>query len=184
MKILNFKQFINEHYLNLFTPEEKAPYADQVWDLLQATYAYAGGIKGSGFKSKEDMIQNIPFWKLTTKDGKVTTCRMYKDKEGRKGVAAGTDGTRDSVKAYREITKEDLKRAFIELSGKALNSLQKQLGDDFYKYDIPVKIAQQKLPDDELIPIDDYFYQRDIGGEMVTKVMVGNPNAKKITVPR
>ena len=127
------------------------------------------------------MILNIPFWKLVTKDGKVISCRMYKDKEGRKGVAAGTDGSKESVKSYRALTIEDLKRAYIELSGKALNSLQKQLGDDFYKYAIPVVVAQKKLPDDELIPIDDYFYQREIGGEMVTKVMVGNPNAKRIT---
>lgn len=178
----SFKQYINEHFINVFTPDQKEPYADEVWNLLQKTYAYAGGIKGSGFKNKQDMIDNIPMWKLVKKDGKIITARMYKDKEGRKVVASGTDGSRESVKTYREITKEDLKRSYVEVSDKPLDSLKKMLGDDFFKYAITVSAAQKKMPDDELIPIDDYYYQREIGGQLKTKIMMGNINASKISV--
>lgn len=176
----SFKKFLVERYINLFTPDEKEPYADEVWDLLQKSYAYAGGIKGSGFKNKEDMIQNIPFWKLVKKDGKIVSVRMYKDKEGRKAVAAATDRSREGVESYRKIAKDDLERAYIEVSDKALESMKKMLGDDFYKYAIPVEIVKKKLPDDEIKPIDKYFYQREIGGEWITKIMLGNPNAKEI----
>ena len=39
-------------------------WVDQAWEMLNKTYAPIGGIKGSGFSSREDMIKNIPFWKL------------------------------------------------------------------------------------------------------------------------
>jgi hypothetical protein len=176
-----FKQFITEHFINVFTPEQKEPYVDQVWELLQKTYAYAGGIKGSGFKDKQDMIDNIPMWKLVSKDGKIITARMYKDKDGRKIVASGTDGSKESIKSYRAISKEDLKRAYVEVSDKPLESLKKTLGADFFKYAVSVKDAQKKMPDDELIPVDDYYYKRLIGGVLKTKIMMGNINAEKIT---
>lgn len=179
-----FKQFLNEAYINLFTPEEKREYVDEVWDILQKSYAYAGGIKGNGFRSKEDMIQNIPFWKLLKRDGKIKSVRMYKDKDGRKAVAAGTDMTKEGIKGYKEISREDLKRAYVEVSDKALEAIKRMLGDDFMKYAIPVSIVKKKLSDDEIIPIDKYYYKREIGGHMITKIMLGNPNAKPITAPK
>lgn len=54
-------------------------YAEQVWDVLQFSYRDIGGIKGSGFSSIQDMIDNIPFWKMVTKNGEVHAVVMYKD---------------------------------------------------------------------------------------------------------
>jgi hypothetical protein len=39
------------------------------------------------------MIQNIPFWKLYTKDDNVIMAILYKEKNGRKLIALGIDGS-------------------------------------------------------------------------------------------
>ena len=41
-------------------------------------------------------------------------------------------------------------------------------------------MVKQKLPDDDIQPIDDYYYKRKIGNDWITKIALGNPNAKKI----
>ena len=58
---------VNESVKNLFVDDvsTRRKYAEQVWKILQDAYAPIGGIKGSGFKSIEDMVNNIPFWKLS-----------------------------------------------------------------------------------------------------------------------
>lgn len=180
MDFLKTLELLSERYINLFTPEEKKPYVDEVWDMIQNSYSYAGGIKGNGFKSKEDMINNIPFWKLVKRDGKIVAVRLYKDKDGRKAVAAATDKSKIGSEEYKKIGKDDLKRSWVELSDKGLESIKKSLGDDFYDYVIPVSIVIKKLPDDDIRPIDEYYYKRKIGGEWITKIALGNPNAHKI----
>lgn len=180
---MKFKQYLNllsERYINLFTPEEKKPYVDEVWDMIQNSYSYAGGIKGSGFKSKEDMINNIPFWKLVKRDGKIVAVRLYKDKDGRKAVAAATDASKIGSEEYKKISKDDLKRSWVELSDKALESIKKSLGDEFYDYVIPVSTVMKKLPNDEIHPIDKYYYKRKIGNVWKTKIALGNPKAHKL----
>lgn len=175
-------QLLSERFINVFTPEQKKPYVDEVWDLIQDSYAYAGGIKGSGFNSKEDMMNNIPMWKMVKKDGKIVAVRLYKDTQGRKAVASATDTSREGVKAYREVTKEDLKRSWAEVSDKALHSLKKSLGNDFEKYIIPISVIKKKFPNEEIRPVGDNFYKREIGGEWITKLAVGNPDAKQIKI--
>lgn len=82
---MSLRQFIelNERFVNIFSDEEtKRKYASDVWDILQKSYADIGGIKGSGFKTIDDMVKNIPFWKLSVHDGVVDAVAMYKDKGG------------------------------------------------------------------------------------------------------
>lgn len=67
---MSFIEFLTESYINLFKEQEKEKYVDEVWDLIQTSYKPIGGIHGSGFKSKDDMIKNIPFWKLVKRGGK------------------------------------------------------------------------------------------------------------------
>lgn len=60
--MLSFKQYISENYKNFIGPKshiDRKKWADQAWDIVQKSYAHIGGIKGSGFKSKQDMIDNI-----------------------------------------------------------------------------------------------------------------------------
>ena len=104
-----FKEFINEQryqllserFINLIGDDErKEDYRDQVWNLLQTSYKPIGGIKGTGFKSPDDMVKNIPFWKMAVKDGKVEAVIMYRDKGGRKSVAMGSTGSPWLKKKY------------------------------------------------------------------------------------
>ena len=97
-KFLDYKddlEELQEGFTNLLPHhgELKRKHVDAVWDMLQHSYAKIGGIHGSGFSSKEDMIAKIPMWKIGKTGGRVNSVVLYKDKEGRKSVAAGTDGS-------------------------------------------------------------------------------------------
>ena len=183
-----------ERFINLFDPKEKEKYADEVWNMLQKSYEKVGGLHGSGFNSKEDMIKNMPFWKLAKKNGKIIAVSLYKDKEGRKRVASGTDGTDEGKDQLELIGKEDLtqERAFAEVSSASLNfMLRRWKGSDITKYMIlpqdAEKILKTKLeypvPDDDSEvqahpELKKFFYRREIGGKSHTKLMIGKPGKK------
>lgn len=180
---------LQERYLN-FLPGDKAEkekYAQEVFDLLTKAYAYIGGIHGSGFKSPEDMIANIPMWKLARKDSRIVAGIMYKDKQGRKLVAAFTDGTDLGKNALADMYKDDLGRAYKETSSKALSFAKKIMGKDkILHYAVPYDKVISLLHDDEIFPVKDddeeiqrhpelkkFFYARKIGGQLHTKIMLG-----------
>jgi len=194
------EQIINERYVNLLPDdtEKKRGYTQQVWDLLQKSYAPIGGIKGSGFQSPEDMI-NIPMWKLGIRDGKVRVVSMYKDRDGRKIVALGTDGSRESVTLVNDMLRDELSRSYGENSKAALGKLMKLIPWDTFKNFIisPNRVAEMR-PQDRVIPISEvpekdwpddakvtlakypqlkeYGYLREISpGSLLFKVMVGTP---------
>lgn len=182
---------LNEHVINLLPQDKKGKlaYVDEVWKLLIDTYAKLGGLHGNGFNSKEEMIEIIPFWKLVKRHDKIVAVAMYKDKNGRKRVAAATDGTIEGKKAFAMMGSEDLrqKRAYAEISGPSLLFIKKQMKDEFINAIIPYgevsKIIDDHIqpppPDDaELLKhpeLKNYFYQREIGGHWKTKIMLGTP---------
>jgi hypothetical protein len=177
---------MTERFVNLFKPNDKEQYADVVWDMLQKSYESIGGIKGSGFRSKEDMVKNIPMWKLVRRNGEIVAGSMYKDKDGRKGVASFTNGTPEGKQGLMMIKKEDFSRAYFEMSKSALGFSAKTLGIDFLVknawtkeeaakklkkelFDVPASDSHvKKFP--ELVP---YMYQRELGGKLETKVLFG-----------
>lgn len=184
-------QFLSERYLNLFSSEEKKSEADAVWELIQQSYAPIGGIKGSGFDSKEDMIQNIPFWKCVRKSGKIVAVALYKDKQGRKRVAIGTDGTEVGKNSVRKIVAEDFSRAYVEVSGPSFFSMVKHLGIEFLKKYVKTPGEAQTLLGEKLsepsqsdpmvqkVPeFKEYMYSREIGGHQHTKIMLGTSGNK------
>jgi hypothetical protein len=157
--------------------------------MLQTSYAPIGGLKGTGFNSPQDMIDNIPFWKLVRKDEKIVAAVFYKDKQGRKSVAACTDGSKEGKTALASIKKEDFDRAYGEVSDRMLMFLKKNLPPEYFKKYVISYAQATKLSSDELrVPpkndheiqqhpdLADYFYQRKIGGEWHTKLMMGTPN--------
>ena len=184
---------VKENYKNLFDTEEKQKYADEVWDLIQNSYKPIGGIKGNGFKNKEDMINNISFWKLYIKDNKIIAVILYKDKNGRKSVAGGTDGSADGKKQFIKMKQDDLllKRSYSEVSDKVLSNIYRNT-PDFINYVIPfndvvsilnVPIKKPTSNDVYLLKypeLKDYFYMREINDEWITKIMIGTPNKKII----
>lgn len=201
--MLSFSDYLDENYKNFIGPdsvEKRRVWADPVWDILQKSYESIGGIKGKGFSSKEDMIRNIPFWKIYTKSGKVVAAAFYKDKGGRKAVAIATDGTAQGLKIVDDIFKSALGTSYGEKSGKSLGKLVKGVDwDTLSKFLItPANIA--KITGDSITPIEKYgsdnldpkdlftynkypelrpfMYVREIGGHMHLKVAVGTPGLK------
>lgn len=179
-----------ERFVNVIDDKEKEPYLDLVWDMIQTSYKPLGGIKGSGFSSKEDMFNNIPFWKIAKKNGKVVAVVLYKDKGGRKRVAAGTDGSVEGKDMLARIMKDDLtqQRSYAEVSGPSLKFIIKKYGAGLSKHIIlpseAEKILGVKL--EYPVPKDDkevvanpelhkYFYIRDVNGIPLTKLMMGTP---------
>lgn len=181
---------LNESFQN-FLPsdvEKKTSHAKEVFDLLGKSYADQGGIKGSGFNSPEDMVKKIPMWKLSKQDGKVTAASLYKDTQGRKRVAMGSDGTPAGKKSAGEMMSADLKRsrAHMEISGKSLSFMKKQLdiAPHLHTYDSAEKfhlsrgdtISRPTEDDPEVVrhpELKDHMYVRKIAGHSHTKVMLG-----------
>lgn len=197
-----FKEFIFERFVNAIDGKPdalslKQEYVDDVWDILQRSYKPIGGIKGSGFGSPEEMIREIPFWKIAKSGGKVVAVMMYKDRGGRKITAAGTDGSEQGKAAYLDIAKNEFKRSFGEKSKAALGSVMKSFPWHMIEPFLIHPDNVKKITDDEIIPITkvkssdwpedakimlskypelkQYGYLRDINGTKFFKVMVGTP---------
>lgn len=192
-----FSAFITERFQNAIGPDDplKKKYAQQVYALLQASYAKIGGIKGNGFENKEDMIANILFWKMAIKDGKVEAAILYKDKGGRKSVAIGSTGSAWARIKIADMFKNEIKRSYGEKSKSALGLMLKVFpenaiipflhtpevaGKTLKKEVTPIKdVPKDRWPDDakrtiEKFPyIIDYGYLREIAGTMMFKVMIG-----------
>lgn len=188
---------LTEAVKNITKANDKEKYADKVWEILQKSYAKIGGIKGSGFRNKQDMINTIPFWKLYFKDGVLKAVIMYKDKGGRKSVAIGTDGTEEGKKWLKREMEWELKRSYKEVSSYAWKFLRKVLDKNYIlKHIIPPEQVKQILKGKEIFDISSvskdelkkdfmspeenkpffkYFYARKIGGKLKPKVMLGTP---------
>lgn len=199
--MISFKQHLSENYKNFIGPdsiEKRRKWADQTWDILQKSYESIGGIKGSGFKNKEDMIQNIPFWKIYTKNDKVVAAAFYKDKNGRKSVAIATDGSDLGSKIVDDIFKSSLGVSYGEKSGKSLGKMMKAVSWDTLEKFLLKPSDVKRITKEDVIPIDKfgsenlsekdmftynkypqlrpYMYIREIGGENFLKVAMGTPN--------
>lgn len=202
------EQIITERYVNLIGYDpKKERYKDEVFNILQSSYANIGGLASSGFESPDSMVEKIPFWKLSVKDGKVVAVIMYKDKNGRKAAAAGTDGTIAGKKAMVNMVRQEHKRSYVEKSKASLGLFMKSLPtDEAFGAIIPVDTVKKILPDEEIIPIKnldpaawpvdederestlqtlqrypelaDYGYFRKLGKGMKFKVMIGTPYQK------
>jgi hypothetical protein len=197
---MKFKTYIKEGYSNFIGNEpdvldKKLKWADQVWDMLQAAYDDIGGIKGSGFQDKNDMIQNIPFWKIFYRGEQLIAVVLYKDTNGRKLVALGTDKSKQAKKILSDIFKNALKVSYGEYSGKLLNLIIKGVSYERLEPYLLEPIYVQKLLDKQIAPPDPeklnamdletynkfpklhkYFYMRDFNGKSYLKICLGTPH--------
>ena len=184
------KLSLKEHVLNIW-PEDielRKKYGQEVFDILQFSYKNIGGIHGSGFASVDDMIKNIALWKIMKRGDKITAVVMYKDKQGRKRVAAGMNGEDESRKDWRNMAKNEKDRSYSEISQAPLAILYRQ-NTDLEKYAMPYdEVVALNKPgtvkrapdnDDEVVKypkLKDFFYQRDIEGHWHTKITIGKIN--------
>ncbi len=191
-------EIISEKYVNIIGNDAdnidmKKEYLDEVWNMVQTTYAPIGGIKGNGFHSKEDML-NIPFWKIYKKDGIPRAAIFYKDRHGRKSVAKAHDGTKTGMYIVKKWFNEEKDRSYSELSKGALTTALRRIDDpEKWLFDIekvkkikpdvvPLKdITFEEYPEDAKVIIskfpyiEEYGYLRNIGGNQTFKVMLGTP---------
>ncbi len=190
-------EYVVESFVNLVGSNPlKDKFRDQVWDLLQSSYTSIGGISGSGFETK-DKILNIPFWKIVVKDQVIRAVVMYKDTNGRKAVAIGSDGSPYARDALENVMRMDLDRSYGEKSKAALGFIMKTVSWDILsQYVIEPEQAGQilgkqimpvtDLPEEDW-PLDaqhsihrypilrDYGYLRLVGNNFLFKVMFGSP---------
>ena len=189
---MKLNEILVERFVNLLGNDpQKADYVDVVWDMITKSYARIGGIQGKGFSTKEELMSNIPFWKLVRKDNNIVAGAFYRDKLGRKRVAVATDGTDQGKQALGSIMAEDFDRAYFEVSDPSLGFMIKQVGLEFVEQYARSLEQAQGMNKDELqsAPADDphvvkypslanNFYQRNIGGHMHTKIMLGTAGNK------
>ncbi|MBS50010.1 MAG: hypothetical protein CMN60_20415 [Sphingobium sp.] len=182
---MKINQIITETTDNLFNTADDLPsrkaIANYVYDMLQKSYQRIGGLKGSGFASPEDMVNKIPFWKVFRRGSDIKAVMMYKDKNGRKRVATGSDGS-DDAKAWiaDQFLQDANGRSFAEISGPSLGFHKKTLGDTLDDISFTHDQVRAALPGAEIRPVpgSKYEYQRSINGEWITKRMVGKPGNK------
>jgi hypothetical protein len=177
------KELLTERILNLHTPEERAKYADQVWDLLQKAYQKAGGFKSA--VNKEELINNPGYWKVVKRGDNITAVNLYRKipqtntfKIYASGSQAELDPDKQEYRAteqgkrdYINIKKADVtqKRSWAEVSGSP-EAFAKRLGAK----PIPNKFAAY-LTGKEILELnpDGYHYTRLIQGEPYEKAMYG-----------
>lgn len=184
---------MSERYVNAFNIDEKEIYKDQVFKILTDSYASIGGLKGNGFQSPDDMVKKIPMWKMVKRSGNVVAVALYKDKNGRKRVAIGSDGTPAGKDGVASIFREDFHRAYFEISKRSLSFHVKILGYEYLKdFAVhPSKVTaitgdkvEYPVPasDDEVKrhpQLKDFFYQTTVGsGTKLTKILLGTSGKK------
>jgi hypothetical protein len=171
---------LNETYVNCFTSEEKEPFADRVLELIKIAYAPIGG--NSNIVSARQLIDDTGMWKLVRRRGEIIFANIYKDRQGRKGMAIGHDGS-DAGKAevFKTIIEDiKLKRSWSEVSG-ASAKVAMRLGTPV----VPNNLASELLNKPIIAYGDDgYSYTRSIGGQLKTKIIIGFPNGRDLgTIP-
>lgn len=199
----NFKNYIKESFKNyvkggLNDELRTSELASEIKAVLDHSYKDIGGIIGSGFKDPQDMIDNLQMWKIDRHPdtGKIAAVIVYKDKDGRKSVAIGSDGSERGKNKIKEIFGAELSRSYGEKSKGSLGLASKILGGDLKRYTIspekakqilkkevqPIKdIPQDQWPEDAKLSLGripwliDFGYLRDIGGKPTFKVMMGTP---------
>lgn len=189
---MRISEVLLERYINLIGDNaRKQQYKDHIYSMVQTAYQDIGGIRGSGFESPDDMVASIPFWKIATVDGTPVAVKLYKDKRGRKSVAAATDGSTAGKEKLKQMMRDELLqgRSYAELSKAALVFARRSLPPEISlrSMSLPLTAVRELVDDPIRLPPDDdperikhpdvadRLYQREIGDAWVTKLMIGTP---------
>lgn len=176
-RVLKETKLITESFINCKNKAEMQRYGDIVWDILQKSYAYCGGIKN--VNSVQDLINDTNLWKLYRKDGQIKAVICYTDRKGgRKFCLMGQDGSEEGRKMVKKMLEDDFRLEEREswggFSGRAAITALKHGG-----VPVPSRIAV-KFMGKKCQPYDEYWYNRPIvndRGEVENhlKIMIGNP---------
>jgi len=167
--------FRKNKWVNL-TDDEKVEFSDEIFDLIDNAYSDIGG--NLNYKSEEDVkgkereanymvidLDDDEDWDAVRVSKNVTN--------GKKLVAMGHDGTTPAKSAVINITSLMLKEPgnYIEVSGKIKDILTFKGVPLITDYETIQKLMKGK----DIKMNDDGTYQRNIGGVMHTKTLMGNP---------
>lgn len=172
---MKMMEILLEHYVNLFSREEKEKYIDEIWDMLQKAYAPIGGFKSA--LSKDALIDESNLWKIVRRKGKVVSVSIYKDAHGRKSIAVATDGTEQGKSDLLKVKIDDtnLKRAWCEASGK-VESLMKKANAKPISSRYAAKLTGKEILGYD---VDGIHYTRLISGVPHLKAIYGFPKLTK-----
>ena len=163
-------EFLIERVVNAFTVQDKQAHAQEVWDMLQKSYAAVPGGFGTA-DSVEELINKSALWKMVRRDGHITAIGIYRDQHGRKSIAAGTDGTVQGKRDYMMIKTADISqgRAWAEVSG-APEAILRRSGARPLPNKFAAVLTGKVILD--LNP-DGIHYTRLIGGDAHEKAIYG-----------
>lgn len=186
--MISFKQYLKETYtlvtekvlsigLNPDHEKFREKYRKQIHDIIQTSYVKAGGYGGltSGSKAESDAINadiDSSLIKATQRGDVITSVNLYKKAHGRKSIAAGTNGTPQGKMDYMKGKLEDheQQRAWGEVSG-ATEHIANKIGVPVIKS----SRAKELLNKDVVPRPGSEHYDRKIGPDMHTKIMMGHP---------
>lgn len=180
---MRFREFLIERILNLWTPQQKKPYADVVWDMLQRSYKKLGGFKSA--TSAEELLTEPGYWKLVVRSGKVTAVNIYKkvpNTENYKVIASASEtdhnpetdtfkASAQGIKDYSMVKDADIRtnRSWSEVSGPAERLLSKSGAKAISNKFANLLTGKEILARNP----DGIHYTRDIHGEPHEKVIYG-----------
>jgi hypothetical protein len=173
--IYEFKNYINETYINIFNENDKLKYSKEVWDILQTSYAKIGGFKSAS--SPENLIQKTWLWKLVRKNNKIVTAVVYKNElGGRKLIGGGTDGSIIGKYEIFKILQDDIKLVDRKMWSEVSGPLEKRCL--IYGGILISNEYASELTGKEILNLnpDGYHYTRLISGEPHEKIIIGNIN--------
>lgn len=170
---IKLSNLLVEHYINIFDDKEKEKYIDVVWDILERTYAPIGWFQSAA--TKQELINKSWLWKLVRKNDKIVAVAIYKDKQGRKAIAKGSDGSDIGKKAVKKIYLDDAslkdRNSWGEFSGAAEKLMLKYGG-----IPVPNYMVKNILNDKKILSYnsDGFHYTRIIGDTPREKIIIGN----------
>ena len=159
------------------TDEEKEEFANDIFGLISNAYKDIGG--HANYDSPADVTgdeRDADYMVIDLDDDpEFDAVKVSKEKAaGTKSAGMGHDGSGPAKSAAVGITSIMLKKPgyYIEVSGK--------LKDILVSRGVPVitdeETIRKVLKGKEITMNDDGTYNRNLGGEMHTKTMMGNPN--------
>ena len=170
-----FEDFPKNKWVYL-TDEEKEEFAKELFDLIDLAYEPIGG--HPNYKSPADVMgaeRDADYMVIDLDDDpEFDALKVSKKKSaGNKSVAMGHDGTKPARSAAVNISALLLKQPghFVEVSGKLKDILMAKGAPIVTDEEVIRKVLKGK----EIEMNDDGSYQREIGGKVFTKMLMGNP---------
>lgn len=179
--MLSFAQYITETILSIgLNPNHEKfrnLHRDEIHHIIKRSYAKIGGYSGHKSGSPEEHAAihhdiDHSMIKAVRRGGNIGAVYLYKDKFGRKKIAAGTNGTEQGKKDFMRLTHDDhhQKRAWGEMSG-ASEHIGRKLGHPVVPNHHAAELTGKVLTPDA----DGEHYVRKIGGHDHRKVIMGHP---------